>query len=98
MISGSPGDPPRRRTRIASPGEAGAIFRAWWSRPLHQNTLTDVSRTASEAINGAGLAMKGRGGIAPVFQVRAADDPARVSEVDLIANLAAGDPTGAALT
>jgi 2-dehydropantoate 2-reductase len=75
--------------RIAILGGAGAmggIFGAWLSRAGCDVTLIDVSRPAIEAINANGLIVEEKDGTAPVFRVRATEDPATVGPVDLIVN------------
>jgi 2-dehydropantoate 2-reductase len=75
--------------RIAILGGAGAmggIFGAWLSRAGHDVSLIDVSRPAIEAINAGGLVIEEKDGSAPVFKIRATDDPASVGPVDLIVN------------
>jgi 2-dehydropantoate 2-reductase len=87
--------------RIAILGGAGAmggIFGAHLSRAGHDTTLIDVSRPAIEAINRDGLTVEEKDGSAPVFTVRATDDPASVGEVDLIVNFVKCYHTAAAIS
>jgi 2-dehydropantoate 2-reductase len=87
--------------RIAILGGAGAmggIFGAWLSRAGHDVTLIDVARPAIEAINAHGLVVEERDGTAPVFRVRATDEPATVGPVDLIVNFVKCYHTQAAVT
>jgi 2-dehydropantoate 2-reductase len=87
--------------RIAILGGAGAmggIFGAWLSRSGHEVSLIDVSRPAIEAITAAGLVIEEKDGSAPVFKVRATDDPASVGPVDLIVNFVKCYHTEAAVT
>ncbi len=75
--------------RVAILGGAGAmggIFGAWLSRAGHDVHLIDVVRPAIEAINAHGLVVEERDGSAPVFRVRATDDPRSVGPVDLLVN------------
>lgn len=75
--------------RVAVLGGAGAmggIFGAYLARAGHDVALVDVSRPAVEAINRDGLVVEEKDGSAPVFRVRATDEPASVGVVDLVVN------------
>jgi 2-dehydropantoate 2-reductase len=83
---------------LGGAGAMGGIFGAWLSRAGHDVTLIDVSRPAIEAINAGGLVVEEKDGTAPVFKLRATDDPASVGPVDLIVNFVKCYHTEAAVT
>jgi 2-dehydropantoate 2-reductase len=83
---------------LGGAGAMGGIFGAWLSRAGHEVTLIDVSRPAIEAINAGGLVVEEKDGTAPVFKLRATDDPASVGPVDLIVNFVKCYHTEAAVT
>lgn len=83
---------------LGGAGAMGGIFGAWLSRAGHEVTLIDVSRPAIEAINSNGLIVEEKDGTAPVFRVRASDNPVSVGPVDLIVNFVKCYHTEAAVT